>query len=109
MKKELRNIRLILPILHIVASFLYERCILIFRADIDVVAAIPLNNAISDRAEQIIAYAVAKLFAMLAVFALWKTIGRQMAGSDCLCFCLLREDCFLACSGRTVSCAVRTI
>ncbi len=74
MKKELRNIRLILPILHIVASFLYERCILIFRADIDVVAAIPLNNAISDRAEQIIAYAVAKLFAMLAVFALWKLV-----------------------------------
>lgn len=63
--------RYLFPAVHFLLSFLYERSILIFRAEREAVIPIPRNNILSDRAEQLLGYAVSKLFAAVFIFFLW--------------------------------------
>lgn len=63
--------RYMLPVIHFLLSFLYERSIFIFDADNDIVLSIPRNYIISDTAERILGYAISKLFAAAMIFFLW--------------------------------------
>lgn len=72
--KGKKKIRVWIPLIHFVCSFLYERSILIFSLDKDVVAAIPRNQIISDLGERVVGYVFAKAFAFLFIFCLWRLI-----------------------------------
>ncbi|MCM1193276.1 MAG: hypothetical protein NC123_02845 [Butyrivibrio sp.] len=61
----------LLPAIHFLLSFLYERCIFRFDSGRDIVLPIPRNNIISDTAERVLAYAISKLFAAVLIFFLW--------------------------------------
>lgn len=66
--------RIILPIIHFLASFIYERRILIFELDRDVVLSISKSEFPSDNTERIIGYVFAKVFALVFIFFLWKLL-----------------------------------
>ena len=61
----------ILPLVHFLLSFIYERRIFIFELDQDVVYSIPRNYVISDFGERIMGYFISKMFALIMIFFLW--------------------------------------
>ena len=61
----------IFPILHFLLSFFYERSILIFGLDRDIILSIPRNSIISDTGERVLGYVLSKLFALVMIFFLW--------------------------------------
>lgn len=63
--------RYLLPVIHFLLSFLYERSIFIFDGDRDIILSIPRNYIISDTAERILGYGISKLFAAVLIFFLW--------------------------------------
>lgn len=68
------RVRIIIPLIHFLLSFVYERSILIFSLDKNVVTAIPMNNIISARMERMFGYACAKMFALILIYAFWYII-----------------------------------
>jgi len=64
----------LIPIVHFLLSFLFERRILIFKLDRDIIATIAKSDIISDSAERIEGYVFAKLFAFIFIFFIWKLI-----------------------------------
>lgn len=69
-----RKYRVILPLIHFLFSFVYERTIFIFEPDKDVVLAEAMNYVVSDRAERIFGYIAEKFFAFLFIAALWSIV-----------------------------------
>lgn len=61
----------IFPFIHFFLSFFYERSILIFELDRDVILSIPRMFVISDTGERVLGYILAKLFALIIIFSLW--------------------------------------
>lgn len=68
------SVRQLLPIIHFLLSFLYERTILIFELDKNIVASIPKNQIFSDTFERVLAYILAKVIAFVLIWYLWKLI-----------------------------------
>lgn len=66
--------RVIIPVIHFLLSFIYERTLFIFKLDKNVVTAISMNFVISDKAERIFGYICTKAFALILIFAFWKVI-----------------------------------
>lgn len=60
-----------LPVIHFLLSFIYERSIFLFEEDKDIVLSIPRNYIISDAAERVMGYVISKLFAAVMIFFLW--------------------------------------
>lgn len=63
--------RYVLPFIHFLLSFLYERSIFLFDSDKDIILSIPRNDILSDTAERILGYGISKLFAAVLIFFLW--------------------------------------
>ena len=61
----------IFPLIHFLLSFVYERSILIFGPDRDVILSVPRNFVISDTGERVLGYVLSKLFALVMIFFLW--------------------------------------
>jgi len=66
--------RYVLPLIHFLLSFLYERSIFLFEKDTDIILSIPRNNMISDQAERILGYGISKLFAAAMILFLWQLL-----------------------------------
>ena len=64
----------IFPLVHFLLSFFYERSILIFGLDRDIIFSIPRNFIISDAGERVLGYALSKLFALVMIFFLWNLL-----------------------------------
>ena len=64
----------IFPILHFLLSFFYERSILIFGLDRDIILSIPRNFVISDAGERVLGYVLSKLFALVMLFFIWNLL-----------------------------------
>lgn len=64
----------VFPLIHFLLSFFYERRILIFELDRDVILSIPKNDVISDAGERVMGYVLSKLFAFVMIFFLWSLI-----------------------------------
>lgn len=65
--------RLILPLIHFLASFLYERTVFIFELD-KKVNAIAMSQSYSDRLERAVGYCITKLFGLVFIFLLWRIL-----------------------------------
>lgn len=65
------KMRYMLPAMHFLLSFLYERSIFLFKPDEDFLLSIPRNHIISDAAERVMGYVISKLFAAVMIFFLW--------------------------------------
>lgn len=61
----------LLPVIHFLLSFLYERSIFLFREEQNIILSLPRNQIISDTGERILGYAISKLFAAVMIFFLW--------------------------------------
>lgn len=68
-----KKYRYLFPIVHIIASFFYERLILDFSLDYSVVLSIPMGG-VSDRFEMLLTYGISKLIACIFIVYLWKLI-----------------------------------
>lgn len=68
------KMRYMLPAMHFLLSFLYERSIFLFKPDEDFVLSIPRNHIISDAAERILGYGISKLFAAAMIFFIWHLV-----------------------------------
>ncbi len=68
-----KKYRYLFPIVHIIASFFYERLILDFSLDYSVVLSIPMGG-VSDRFEMLLTYGISKLVACIFIVYLWKLI-----------------------------------
>lgn len=68
-----KKYRYLFPIVHIIASFFYERLILDFSLDYSVVLSIPMGG-VSDRFEMLLTYGISKLIAFVFIVLLWKLI-----------------------------------
>ena len=66
-----RKLKYFLPILHIIASFFYERLILDFSLDYSVVLSIA-KGGVSDRFEMVLTYTISKIIACIFIIYLWK-------------------------------------
>lgn len=73
-RKNHLNWKHIIPLIHFLLSFFYERCILHFQLDKDIIASVALNDAFSDTAERVMGYIIAKIFAAVMIFFLWQLI-----------------------------------
>lgn len=60
-----------LPAIHFLLSFLYERCIFLFREEENIILSIPRNQIISGTGERILGYVISKLLAAVMIFFLW--------------------------------------
>lgn len=80
-KRKLYNKRIILPFIHFLMTFVFERFILMPSDALSVSFSVPLNNRFSVRFEQIMCYTVSKLMAFVIIVLLWK-----------LCFWLFSES-----------------
>ena len=60
--------------MHFLLSFFYERSILHFQLDKDIIASVAMNDTFSDTAERVMGYVIAKVFAALMIFFLWQLI-----------------------------------
>ena len=69
-----KQIRLIPPAIHFLLTFIFERSILIFNDTSATRLAIPRSTAYSDKAEHIVFYVLAKIFAAILIFLLWKLL-----------------------------------
>lgn len=69
-----KKIRIIITVLHFIASFFYERNIIIFNDVSNTLMAIPRNQIISDRGEKILFYIIAKVLSAVIIYFLWKVI-----------------------------------
>ncbi|MCQ2538820.1 MAG: hypothetical protein MJ114_00070 [Acetatifactor sp.] len=74
MRNRKISLEMILPILHVLLSFLYERALFHFTLDRDVVAAVPLQQGFGDTAERVMGYVLTKAFAILFICLFWKLI-----------------------------------
>ena len=82
----------IFPLIHFLLSFFYERSILVFRLDRDIILSIPRNFVISDTGERVLGYVLSKLFALAMIFFLWNLlfeIVRTWTTRKNLCFFLV--------------------
>ena len=82
----------IFPLIHFLLSFFYERSILVFGLDRDIILSIPRNFVISDTGERVLGYVLSKLFALVMIFFLWNLlfwIARAWASRKNLRFFLL--------------------
>lgn len=61
----------IIPLVHFLLSFLYERSIFLFDAGMDIVQSIPKNQIISDAGERLLGYGISKLSAAAMILFLW--------------------------------------
>lgn len=73
MKKFLK-VKNILPLIHFILSFFYERMIFVFMQDNEFIATISKSSLISDTAERIMGYIFAKFFAAVFIILLWRLI-----------------------------------
>lgn len=62
----------VLPLIHFLLSFLYERSIFIFREETNIILSIPRNQIISGAGERIMGYVISKVFAAVMIFFLWR-------------------------------------
>lgn len=69
-----KTVRYLLPIIHFILSFVYERSFLIFNAEDGVRMAIPRSDFYSDKAEHMVAYIISKIFAALLIVLVWKLL-----------------------------------
>ena len=69
-----KTVRYLLPLIHFILSFFYERIIITFNNTSGIRLAIPRSDAFSDTAEHVMAYGISKLFAAVFIFLLWKLI-----------------------------------
>ncbi len=75
MTKKIRfHWKCIIPLMHFLLSFFYERSILHFQLDKDIIASVAMNDTFSDTAERVMGYVIAKVFAALMIFFLWQLI-----------------------------------
>ena len=69
-----KQIWLIPPAIHFLLSFIFERSILIFNDTSATRLAIARSAGYSDKAEHIVFYVLAKIFAAILIFLVWKLI-----------------------------------
>lgn len=62
--------RIIIPFLHFVSSFFYDRTVFVFELD-KAIAPIAMNGIISDRSERIFGYLMTKLLGALFIYIVW--------------------------------------
>ncbi len=67
-------IRFYLPLIHFIASFFYERLILIFDLDREIVAAVEKAQVMTSGAERVLGYIIARFFAALIIYLIWMLI-----------------------------------
>lgn len=73
-KKSNIDAKWILPVLHFIATFIFEKIVLIPERAEEVFFSVPLNETFSVRFEQIMCYAFSKIMAMVIIFFLWKLL-----------------------------------
>lgn len=66
--------KIIVPSVHFLLTFLFERISLILNLDKDIIASIAKNNIVSDSFERIEGYIFAKLFALIFIVFIWRLI-----------------------------------
>lgn len=66
------NLQILLPTVHLILSFFYERLVLKFHDEAAVAFSVPLNNTFSTFFEKVLCYTMAKIMAAVIIFALWK-------------------------------------
>lgn len=64
----------LLPAIHFLLSFLYERSIFIFQEERNIILSLPRNQIISDVGERVLGYAISKLFAAVMILFLWRLL-----------------------------------
>ncbi|MBO4748880.1 MAG: hypothetical protein J5546_01040 [Lachnospiraceae bacterium] len=72
--KSFMKAEYLLPLLHFLASFVYEWIPLWFQPRQEIVTAVAKNDSYSDAFERVMAYGLSKLFAALFIWCLWKLI-----------------------------------
>lgn len=70
----LKKNKIIFPIFHFIASFIWERFVFIYKDNMDFMWAIAKNNFISDQFELGMTYIISKLFCLVIILLLWKAI-----------------------------------
>ena len=68
------NIRYIIPCIHILLTFLWERFVIDFSMDRSFSGSAPISDKINDAMEFYITYGVSKVLAILGIILLWKLI-----------------------------------
>ncbi len=68
------NLQMILPAIHLILSFFWERLVLKFHDEAAVAFSLPLNDTFSTSFEKGLCYVMAKCMAAVIIFALWKLI-----------------------------------
>jgi len=68
------NIRIIIPIIHFLITFVFERNIFIHSDNFRYLTTIPKNDYISDTAELIITYILSRLACLFIIFLFWKIV-----------------------------------
>lgn len=66
--------KLIIPIIHFILSFFWERLVLMPKDAARVAFSIPLNDTFSLGFEQAMCYVISKIMAGIAIFLLWKLV-----------------------------------
>lgn len=64
----------LLPLLHFIASFLFERITLIPGRANEVFFSVPLSDRFSVKFEQVMTYSISKVLAAVIIFFLWKLV-----------------------------------
>ncbi len=73
-KGKLSKLLYLIPVLHFLASFAYERIILIFDADESFLTTVSKNGIISFGVEKVIGYVLSKLIVGIIIFLFWKLV-----------------------------------
>jgi len=73
-KGKLSKLLYLIPVIHFLASFAYERIILIFDADESFLTTVSKNEIISFGAEKVIGYLISKLIAGIVIFLFWMLV-----------------------------------
>ncbi|MCQ2539190.1 MAG: hypothetical protein MJ114_01945 [Acetatifactor sp.] len=68
------GIRELIPAVHFLLSFLYERLVIQFTPKVDIVAAIAKSQIISEGTERVLAYVISKIIGGILILLLWKLI-----------------------------------
>ncbi|MCR5280090.1 MAG: hypothetical protein K6E19_11670 [Lachnospiraceae bacterium] len=66
--------RIIIPIVHFLLTFLFERFVFIFKDYGDIVTPVAKSSVISLSGERVMGYVIAKILAAFLIFALWKLV-----------------------------------
>lgn len=70
----------ILPIVHIIASFFYERSFFNWDMEMENLFSVPINESVSNKFEFILTYCISKLIAAVLIWLIWKILIAIISG-----------------------------